>query len=339
MQELLETRLREITKYITSPWDFMSQVYTEDPKDNITPIKEITYWGFLEEMVNHLHNNRLTIWLKSRQMLATWVAVAYAVWEAWAYTNRFIGLVSKREKDAFHLKDRARFIWEHLPKELQPQLGADSAGELEFKNMVSTILCLPASSDIGRTYTFSRVILDEAAWQPYGEEIFASLKPTIEGGGALNIISTPKGHGNMFARIWQGRESNGFKPLKTHYSQHPERNEAWVKEAKQGYPESVWEQEYECSFEAMEDAVFKERVIQSCIRPIQLETSGQPGHYYVTGWDLARKKDYTVGVTLDVTDTPARLVSFERFRNKPWPLQAEIIERKDKDFPGRVIID
>ena len=143
----------------------------------------------------------------------------------------------------------------------------------------------------------------------------------------------------MFARIWQGRESNGFKPLKVHYSQHPDRDEAWVKEARQGYPASTWDQEYECSFEAMEDAVFKEAVIQNCIRPFQLEASGQPGHRYVTGWDLARKKDYTVGVTLDITDSPARLVAFERFRNKPWPLQAEIIERKDKDFPGRVIID
>lgn len=335
----VKEHIPELVDCAADPGRFMAYVLTEDPKDAVNPIKPLPDWEFIQAMINHLHDNRLTVMLKSRQMLATWVAVAYAVWEAWAYTNRLIGLVSKREKDAWHLKDRARFIWANLPEWMQPKLGADSAGELEFVNRESRILCLPAGPDIGRTYTFSRIILDEAAWQPYGEEIFASLKPTIEGGGALNLISTPRGHGNMFARIWQGRGSNGFEPLKIHYSQHPERDEAWVKEAKQGYPASAWDQEYECSFEAMEDAVFKEAVIQGCIRPIQLEASGQAGHRYITGWDLARKKDYTVGVTLDITDTPARLVAFERFRNKPWPLVAEIIEAKSKAFPGRVVID
>ncbi|KKL13686.1 hypothetical protein LCGC14_2523310 [marine sediment metagenome] len=54
-----------------------------------------------------------------------------------------------------------------------------------------------------------------------------------------------------------------------------------MKEAKQGYPASVWDQEYECSFEAMEDAVFKEAVIQSCIKEVLLETSGQPVYYLI----------------------------------------------------------
>ncbi|MEE8448565.1 MAG: terminase family protein [Thermodesulfobacteriota bacterium] len=334
-----EDHIAELADCVRDPWRFMRHVKTEDQKDLANPVKPLPGWAFVKEMVEQLHANRLTIWLKSRQMMATWVAVAYAVWEAWAHTNRLIGLVSKREKDAWHLKDRARFIWANLPEWMQPELGADSAGELEFKNMQSKILCLPAGPDIGRTYTFSRIILDEAAWQPYGEEIFKSLKPTIEGGGALNIISTPRGRGNMFARIWSGRGRNGFESLKVHYSQHPQRDKAWVKEAKQAYPQSAWDQEYECSFEAMEDAVFKEAVIQSCIKEVQLETSGQPGHRYVTGWDLARKKDYTVGVTLDVTESPVKLVAFERFRNKPWPLVAEIIEAQTKTFPGKVIID
>ena len=337
--ERVEDHIAELADCAQNPSAFMHYVKTEDQKDLVNPIKPLPDWEFVRGMVNHLHANRLSIWLKSRQMMATWVAVAYAVWEAWAHTNRLIGLVSKREKDAWHLKDRARFIWANLPEWMQPELGADSAGELEFKNMQSKILCLPAGPDIGRTYTFSRVILDEAAWQLYGEEIFASLKPTIEGGGCLNIISTPRGHGNMFARIWQGRGANGFEPLKIHYSQHPGRDDAWVKEAKQGYPASVWDQEYECSFEAMEDAVFKEAVIQSCIRSIELEASGQAGHRYVTGWDLARKKDYTVGITLETTKLPARVVAFERFRGKPWPLVGERIEQKSKSFSGNTRID
>ena len=43
------------------------------------------------------------------------------------------------------------------------------------------------------------------------------------------ILSTPNGVGNFFHRTWVGseEETNGFNPIKLHWSVHPERNEDW----------------------------------------------------------------------------------------------------------------
>ena len=52
---------------------------------------------------------------------------------------------------------------------------------------------------------------------------------TLSTGGNSIILSTPNGVGNFFHRTWVGseEETNGFNPIKLHWSVHPERNEDW----------------------------------------------------------------------------------------------------------------
>lgn len=63
------------------------------------------------------------------------------------------------------------------------------------------------------------------------------------------------------------------------------------------------------------------------------------GHHYVHGWDLARKRTWTVGVTLDITDRPFQLVAFERFQHRSWPAVITAIRQRHAQYGGRVIID
>ncbi len=65
----------------------------------------------------------------------------------------------------------------------------------------------------------------------------------------------------------------------------------------------------------------------------------RPGRHYVHGWDLARKRTWTVGVTLDITDRPFQLVAFERFQHRSWPAVITAIRQRHAQFGGRVIID
>lgn len=60
---------------------------------------------------------------------------------------------------------------------------------------------------------------------------------------------------------------------------------------------------------------------------------------YLTAWDLARKLDWTVGITADVTERPAQVVAFERFRRAPWPEVACRIERRWALYPGQTFLD
>lgn len=60
---------------------------------------------------------------------------------------------------------------------------------------------------------------------------------------------------------------------------------------------------------------------------------------YLTAWDLARRVDWCVGITLDATDYPAQIVAFARFRRVPWPEVARRIEARAAAYPGRTLID
>ncbi len=64
-----------------------------------------------------------------------------------------------------------------------------------------------------------------------------------------------------------------------------------------------------------------------------------PSHFYVHGWDLARKQDWVVGVTYDVTTKPASLVEFERYRRKSWKHTVNRIEDRYKRYGGKVYYD
>ena len=62
-------------------------------------------------------------------------------------------------------------------------------------------------------------------------------------------------------------------------------------------------------------------------------------HKYLSAWDLAKERDWTVGVTFDLDAEPAQLVAFERFNKAPWPEVARRIERRWAQYPGTTVID
>jgi hypothetical protein len=62
------------------------------------------------------------------------------------------------------------------------------------------------------------------------------------------------------------------------------------------------------------------------------------GHSYCHGWDLARKRTYTVGITLDIIKKPYQVVAFERFQRE-WKDVYTAIRKRKAEYGGPVIID
>ena len=106
-----------------------------------------------------------------------------------------------------------------------------------------------------------------------------------------------------------------------------------------------------------EDRLFAPEFIKACwdgatgFRPAQYRCRGcgfqasGPGHCtqcnsrliphdYVTAWDVARKRDWVVGITWDTTAKPAQIVAFERFRRVPWPEINKRMEARAALYPG-----
>ncbi|MCP4705161.1 MAG: hypothetical protein GY865_11165 [candidate division Zixibacteria bacterium] len=60
---------------------------------------------------------------------------------------------------------------------------------------------------------------------------------------------------------------------------------------------------------------------------------------YLSGWDLARKKTATVGITIEVVDDIATVVELTRIRKWDWNIILEKIRNQQMMYPGRLIID
>jgi hypothetical protein len=61
--------------------------------------------------------------------------------------------------------------------------------------------------------------------------------------------------------------------------------------------------------------------------------------YFVSGWDLARKRTATVGVTVSVENGHAHVVCLERFRMFDWNVVIEKIRQRQEEYPGELVVD
>jgi len=78
-------------------------------------------------------------------------------------------------------------------------------------------------------------------------------------GGRALIISTPKGVGNWFHKLWVDAENktNEFYPINLPWTVHPERDDAWFQEQASNMSQKAISQELLCDFLASGDTYFE----------------------------------------------------------------------------------
>ena len=143
--------------------------------------------------------NRMTAWVKSRQMIMTWLFVSLAVWDFLMHPGRLIILQSKKLEDAVGdqtagdgLLGRAKFIINHipgrellLPRDMIPPLGSKPSDAVRVR-MPSTGSALWAIAQGGeqiRQKTISGLLSDEAAFQEEFEDAYTASIPTMRASG------------------------------------------------------------------------------------------------------------------------------------------------------------
>ncbi|MFC1724668.1 hypothetical protein ACFL4T_03505 [candidate division KSB1 bacterium] len=242
MQKLQNDELIALAYCKKIPWFFfLNFLFTLERQKGKTPFPDYEY---LKKLVRIL-NRRLVLVFKSRQMLISWAVTAYIVWDMIFNGNSDNLFISKRKEDAMELLHRAKFIYDNLPvwMKIDPDVNTKSVIELRVRN--SRIISMPATPDIGRTYSPSRIFADEMAFMPYDREIFSSLQPALDGGGAFIGVSTSNGPFTKHAELLLGAPGNGFERVDIHYSLHPEKGERWIAEAKKGMSPEDWKREQE----------------------------------------------------------------------------------------------
>jgi phage FluMu gp28-like protein len=173
-----------------------------EDKDSAEVIVPFRMWKEQREALRSMHEHRLNIILKARQLGITWLALHIAAHEMLTMRGSTVVALSKTEEDGKELIRRMCVIFDAMPELVRRDewYGAklDSAAmtaTITFPNgLTSTIKAFPAAPGAGRSFTANLVILDEWAFQQYAREIWGAAYPTINRptGGKVIGLSTIK---------------------------------------------------------------------------------------------------------------------------------------------------
>lgn len=119
---------------------------------------------------------------KSRQMMLSWLGMAYLLHKAMFQPFRFNVVISQKLEQAEKMVDRIVFMYSRMPKWLQDACPLDRKlrdmpkGHLFFENG-SKIQGLAQGKDQIRSYVVSTAFLDEAAFQDDFEQTYGACVP------------------------------------------------------------------------------------------------------------------------------------------------------------------
>ena len=191
---------------------------------------------------------RNCVCLKARQIGFSTLTAAFALWCAIGGTDRQIYLLSKKEDASVSLLNKAKYMWKSLPqwvRDRAPALLDRKSLAMTFENE-SFIQSSPTGSDPIRGETAFLVVCDEWASFPNPEDTWASIEPTADIGGRVIGLSTAKGEGNFFHRLYVNAEANenSFHAVFHPWSAVPERDEEWYERKKRDLEPWQLAQEY-----------------------------------------------------------------------------------------------
>ena len=106
------------------------------------------------------------------------------------------------------------------------------------------------------------MILDEAA--RVDDELYYAVRPMLAvSGGALMLLSTPFGKRGIFHQEWTGGE--GWERYRVTAEECPRISAGFLEEERRALPAWAYRQEYCCSFEQTDDAVFDAEMVEAAI--------------------------------------------------------------------------
>lgn len=275
----------EDIEYFLTFWAYFED--REDPQ----LLVQFRPWPAQLEAIQEIERNKITMFLKARQIGITWLALMYAVHLMISKVGSTVVAISKTEEDAIELVRRVGVIFSKMGAVLK-------GGELRVDATVQTVRVIrpdgrtsrfkafPASPNAGRSFTADLLIMDEWAFQQFAEQIWTAAYPTINRptSGKVLGISTIK-LGSLFETLW--RQENGFGKVFIPWFADPRRDATWYEETKKALG-ALMTQEYPATEEEALSAIggrfFPEFDVQK---------------HVVEGFDLDRELEWKLYGSLD----------------------------------------
>jgi len=258
-------------------------------------------------LMHSYHNYRFNINMMPRQTGKTTCAAIYLAWYAMYNPDQTILIAAHKYTGAQEIMQRIRYVYELCPDHIRAGVVNYNKGTIEFDNG-SRIVSQTTTGTTGRGMSISLLYCDEFAFvQPnVSEEFWTSISPTLATGGRAIITSTPNSDEDTFATIWKQAEQkfdehgneqeigiNGFHSFRAHWSEHPDRDDAWRDEEIGRIGEEKFRREYECEF-----LIFDETLINS-LKLSAMESKTPIMNMGQTRWYKKPTNQYTYCIALD----------------------------------------
>ena len=266
-----------------------------------------TPFEFQERLVNSYHNHRFNINMLPRQTGKSTTAAGYLLWYAMFNPDVTVLIAAHKYAGAQEIMHRIRYAYEDCPDYIRCGVTSYNKGSMEFDNG-SRIVSQTTTDNTGRGMSISLLYCDEFAFvnPTIAKEFWTAISPTLATGGKAIITSTPNSDEDQFALIWteamkrfdeHGNDTevgvNGFFAFTAHWSEHPDRDDAWAAEEKSRIGEERFRREHECEF-----LIFDETLINS-VRLAELEGEDPSKKFGQTRWYKECNDRMTYVVSMD----------------------------------------
>jgi hypothetical protein len=188
-----------------------------------------------------------------RQSGKSTMAALIALHRAIYHPESLILILAPAKRQAKEMFGKVAQMYTHLPGDQAVAPESYRKLGMEFKNR-SRIEALPGTEKTIRGFSGAALlILDEAA--RVADELYFAVRPMLAiSGGALMMLTTPYGKRGVFFEEWTG--GRGWERYEVTASECPRISEAFLEEERKSLPARIYRQEYECSFEDVDDQVF-----------------------------------------------------------------------------------
>lgn len=192
-------------------------------------------WPAQVDTLERFLDRRMIIILKARQLGLSWLVLCYALWSMLFRPSATVLLFSKRDEEATDLLSfRMKGIYQRLPDWMKAKsVSVDGKHDWQLSNG-SSAKAFPTTG--GRSYTGSIVIVDEADFVQDLDLLLNAVKPTVDAGGQMIMLSTvdKSQPGSAFKRIYRGakRGLTEWLPVFLPWLVRPGRDARWYEAQK-----------------------------------------------------------------------------------------------------------
>lgn len=253
-------------------------------------------YGYQKRFIRAVEENRFVIVSKFRQGGLTTVTVVWMLWRCLFKYDQRIMIVSIGDKEAIAAGGTLKSCMDQLPEWMKPEMGKNNDHEKQFLDTNGFVWFRSPKGVRSMALTF--LVLDEAAFIPKMDSLWAAMMPALATGGNCIAISTVNGMGNWYQETYYDAKAkkNYWHVVEMDYWENPDyKDPEWVKLLSTQLGPRRWQQEVLRSFLGSGATFIDSHIITRLDRQTR---DDQPKRKMFEAWDAAQeiknKNDPTV---------------------------------------------